>query len=72
VTLAFLRHEVKGPGGATVAFDRAELASVIATLELFVEDYEKLVNRDVRPAAAAAAPAAVADRSAAYISDARA
>ncbi len=67
VTLAYLRHELAShTTGSSTAVDRQELASVIATLELFIEDYEKLVTRE--PRATTAAPAV--DRTA-YVSDAR-
>ena len=66
VTLAYIRHEMSvhaGPAGVTI--DKAELASVLATLEIFIEDYEKLVNREPRTQ-----PAAAVER-AAYVADAR-
>ena len=70
VTIAYLRHELSVHGsGTTAQIDRAELASVIATIELFIEDYEKLVTRGPGPAAVAPAMAS-ADR--AYVTDARA
>ncbi|HEU4395856.1 MAG TPA: hypothetical protein VFS92_09840 [Planctomycetota bacterium] len=68
VVLAYIRHEMSvhsGPNGVTI--DKAELGSVLATVELFIEDYEKLVNRDPRPAQAA--PISV--ERAAYVPDAR-
>ena len=53
VTLAYLRHELAHhQNGGRVSVDRAELASVIATIELFIEDYEKLVTREPRTTAA--------------------
>ncbi len=72
VTLAYIRHELATHGsGSNVQIDRQELMSVLATLEIFIEDYEKLVTRD--PRAQAAAPSMpVADRTATYVSDARA
>ncbi len=70
VTLAYLRHELAVHStGSSTQVDRQELASVIATLELFIEDYEKLVTRGPGPATAIPAMAA-AER--AYVSDARA
>lgn len=66
VVLAYIRHEMNvhsGPAGVTI--DKAELGSVLATVELFIEDYEKLINRDPRPA-----PGAPVER-AAYVADAR-
>jgi hypothetical protein len=72
VTLAYIRHEMAVHSNATVTqIDRQELASVLATLELFIEDYEKLVTRG--PGASAAMPAmAAAERTSAYVADARA
>ena len=52
--------------GTTTAVDSKELASVIATLELFIEDYEKLVTREPR-----SAPAALPAVERTYVSDAR-
>ena len=49
VTLAYLRHELAvDTAGTTTTVDRSELASVISTLEIFIEDYEKLVTREPR------------------------
>ena len=71
VALAYLRHELAShTGGAATQIDRQELASVIATLELFIEDYEKLVTRG--PAGTQVPSMPVADRAPAYVSDARA
>ena len=72
VTLAYIRHELATHGvGSNIQIDRQELMSVLATLELFIEDYEKLVTRE--PRAAGAIPAMTAtDRTAPYVSDARA
>jgi len=54
VTLAYLRHELAvHSSGSTTAVDSRELASVISTLELFIEDYEKLVTREPRTTQAA-------------------
>jgi hypothetical protein len=54
VTLAYLRHELaQHQAGGNVTVNAAELASVIATVELFIEDYEKLVTREPRSTAAA-------------------
>jgi hypothetical protein len=67
VTLGYLRHELAHhTTGTATAVDRQELASVIATLELFIEDYEKLVAREPRTTAAVTP----VDRTA-YVSDAR-
>ncbi|MCK6481758.1 MAG: hypothetical protein HUU06_02405 [Planctomycetaceae bacterium] len=67
VTLAYLRHELAHhQNGTSVSVDRAELASVIATVELFIEDYEKLVTREPR---SAAAPIPAVERT--FVSDAR-
>ena len=66
VTLAYLRHESSvHVAGTNVQIDRQELASVIATLELFIEDYEKLVTREPRPAGAIPVP----ERTPSYVSD---
>ena len=68
VTLAYLRHELAShTSGSTTAVDRQELASVIATLELFIEDYERLVTREPRSTAVTTP----VDRTTAYVSDAR-
>jgi hypothetical protein len=68
VSMAYLRHEVAHhSSGERTTLDRAELQSVIATMELFVEDYEKLVHREPRSAAATITSA---DRQ--YVPDARA
>ena len=71
VTLAYIRHELATHGvGTNVQIDRQELVSVLATLEIFIEDYEKLVTRE--PRAAGALPSMpVADRAGSYVSDAR-
>ena len=67
VSLAYLRHELAHhTNGPATSIDRNELASLIATIELFVEDYEKLVTREPRTTAVAAP----VDRTA-YVSDAR-
>lgn len=67
VTLGYLRHELNvHTTGTTTAVDSRELASVIATLELFIEDYEKLVTREPR-----SAPAALPAVERTYVSDAR-
>jgi len=66
VTMAFLRHELAHHNQAgRTAIDSQELASVIATMELFVEDYEKLVTREPRSASTMTS----VERS--YVSDAR-
>lgn len=66
IAMAYLRHEVAHhSAGERTTIDRAELQSVIATMELFVEDYEKLVNREPRSASTMSA----VDRS--YVPDAR-
>ena len=42
VALAYLRHEMALHSNASsTTIDKAELASVLATVELFIEDYEK-------------------------------
>ncbi len=67
VTLAYLRHELAHhQGNGTVSVNSAELASVIATVELFIEDYEKLVTREPR---STAAPMPQVERT--FVSDAR-
>ena len=67
VTLAYLRHELAvHTAGTTTTVDRSELASVISTLEIFIEDYEKLVTREPR-----SAPAALPAVERTYVSDAR-
>jgi hypothetical protein len=72
VTLAYLRHELAVHSNATVTqIDKQELSSVIATIELFIEDYEKLVTRGPGPASAMPAMPS-AERTAAYVADARA
>ena len=53
-------------GLIAVVGSRAELASVIATVELFIEDYEKLVTREPR---STAAPIPAVERT--FVSDAR-
>ena len=75
VTLAYIRHELATHGvGSNIHIDRQELMSVLATLELFIEDYEKLVTRDPRTQGAAPAMPSMpaTDRTATYVSDARA
>jgi hypothetical protein len=68
VTLAYLRHELSvHTQGTTTAVDSKELASVIATLEIFIEDYEKLVTRG--PGTAPAATIPTVERT--YVADAR-
>ena len=67
ISLAYMRHELAHhTNGNSTSIDRNELASLIATIELFVEDYEKLVTREPRTTAAAVP----VDRTA-YVSDAR-
>ncbi len=67
IAMAYLRHELaQHTTGERTAVDRHELASVIATMELFVEDYEKLVLREPR---SPAATMAAVERN--YVSDAR-
>jgi hypothetical protein len=71
IVLAYLRHESSvHVSGTNVQIDRQELASLIATVELFIEDYEKLVNRE--PRAQAMAPLPAAERTSGYVADARA
>ncbi|MHC4922555.1 MAG: hypothetical protein ACYTG4_00540 [Planctomycetota bacterium] len=66
VAMAYLRHELSvNSTGERTNIDRHELASVIATMELFVEDYEKLVTREPRSTTAPVS----ADRG--YVPDAR-
>jgi len=66
VAMAYLRHEVAThSAGERTTVDRHELQSVIATMELFVEDYEKLVTREPRPSPTISA----AERT--YVTDAR-
>ena len=74
VTLAYIRHELATHGvGTGVQIDRQELMSVLATLELFIEDYEKLVTREPRPVAMQQMPTLpTTDRATSYVSDARA
>ena len=68
VTLAYLRHELAvHTAGTTTTVDRSELASVISTLEIFIEDYEKLVTREPRTTQAASMP--TVERT--FVSDAR-
>jgi hypothetical protein len=69
VTLAYIRHELaQHSQGEKTVVDKAEMMNVLATLELFVEDYEKLVTREPR-----AMPPLVGstDRTQAYVTDAR-
>jgi hypothetical protein len=71
VTLALLRHEAaQHTQGERTMVDRAEFLNILATLELFVEDYEKLVTREPR-ALPPLVSAPVGDRTTSYVSDAR-
>ena len=70
VALAYLRHEMAQHSNATsTTIDKAELASLLATVELFIEDYEKLVTRE--PRAASLPPVSMPAVERAYVSDAR-
>ena len=67
VTMAYLRHELAHhTSGERTSMPSSELTNVIATMELFVEDYEKLVTREPR-ASASGLPAV--ERT--YVPDAR-
>ncbi len=62
VTMAYVRHELaQHTASGRTTIDRDELVSVLNTMELFVEDYEKLVNRDPKPAVPAMERTFVAD-----------
>jgi hypothetical protein len=70
IALAYMRHELAVHSNATsTTLDKQEFMSLIATFELFIEDYEKLVNREARPAVSGL-PALPAERTQ-YVADAR-
>ena len=51
VAMAYIRHELAThTTGEKTTMTRDEVVSVLATMEIFVEDYEKLVTREPRPA----------------------
>jgi hypothetical protein len=46
VTIHLLHHEIaQGQEGDNVTIDSSLLGSVVSTMELFVEDYEKLIQK---------------------------
>lgn len=54
VTISLLRHEVAHSGkGENAEINRHLLFSALSTLELFVEDYEKLIGSTTKASAAA-------------------
>jgi len=54
VTISLLRHEVAHGGkGDNAEINRHLLFSALSTLELFVEDYEKLIGSTTKASAAA-------------------
>lgn len=56
VTISLLRHELTNhTKGETTEMSRHLLNSAISTLELFVEDYEKLIQSTQKASAAATA-----------------
>ncbi len=56
VTISLMRHELQNhTKGEVTEISKHLLNSAISTLELFVEDYEKLVSSTAKAATAAAA-----------------
>ena len=56
VTISLMRHELQNHSkGEVTEISRHLLNSAISTLELFVEDYEKLISTTAKASSAAAA-----------------